>query len=60
VSFEDADYAVLSALARRRDVSIEWVVRQAVHAFIERKQTESSNLELPFIPHLRGPNWDSL
>jgi predicted transcriptional regulator len=39
----------LGALARRHDVSVAWMVRQAVHALIEREQTHPENLELPLI-----------
>ncbi len=49
VSFEDADYAYLSGLARQRDLPIAWLVRQAVHGFIEREQAEAVNLALPFV-----------
>ncbi len=52
VSFEDADYATLCALAHRRDVSVAWVVRQAVHGLLEREKNEGSNLELPLIPRV--------
>jgi hypothetical protein len=50
VSFEDADYATLCALAHDRDVSVAWMVRQAVHGLLEREKTKGTNLELPLIP----------
>jgi hypothetical protein len=49
VSFEDADYAMLCALARRHDVSAAWMIRQAVHNLIEVERTPE-NLELPLLP----------
>jgi predicted transcriptional regulator len=49
VSFDEQEYASLGALARRHDVSVAWMVRQAVHALIEREQTHPENLELPLI-----------
>ena len=50
VSFDDTEYATLSALAQRRDVSVAWLIRQAVRAFIEREKAELANLQLPLIP----------
>jgi len=45
VSLDERDYAQLCALARQHDVSVAWMVRQAVHSLIE--QQPPSNLELP-------------
>jgi len=50
VSFEDANYATVCALARDRDVSVAWMVRQAVHGLLEREKNEGSNLQMPLIP----------
>ena len=33
VSLDDADYAALNALASKGDVSLSWVVRQAIQRF---------------------------
>jgi hypothetical protein len=49
VSFAEQDYATLCALAHRRDASVAWVVRQAVHKLIEEERL-LSQLELPLIP----------
>jgi hypothetical protein len=51
VSFDDGDYATLRAIAHDRDVSVAWMVRQAVHGLLEQEKTKGINLELPFIPH---------
>ena len=54
VSFDNSDYSELCALARRRDVSVAWVIRQAVHGLLEREQTRPENLELPLITRIGG------
>ena len=38
VSFDNGDYAILCALARRDDVSIAWIVRRAVHDLTARER----------------------
>jgi len=55
VSFDDGEYAALCALARRHDVAVAWMVRQAVHSLIEREKTLPENLELPPITRLSEP-----
>ncbi len=35
VSLEEQDYQALDKIARARDASISWVIRQAVRQFIE-------------------------
>lgn len=55
VSFDDGEYATLCALARRHDVSLAWLVRQAVHTLIERERTLPENLELPLTTRLSQP-----
>ncbi len=34
VSLDDADYAALNAMASRSDVSLSWVIRQAIQRFV--------------------------
>ena len=34
VSLDDMDYAALNALASKSDVSLSWVVRQAIQRFV--------------------------
>jgi len=34
VSLDDADYAALNALASGSDVSLSWVIRQAIQRFV--------------------------
>lgn len=49
VSLDEQDYVALCALARQGDVSVAWVVRQAVHAFIEQATYQGENPELPLV-----------
>lgn len=34
VSLDDDDYAALTTIAERSDVSLSWVIRQAIHRFV--------------------------
>ena len=34
VSLDEADYAALNAVASRSDVSLSWVIRQAIQRFV--------------------------
>ena len=34
VSLDDADYAALNAVASKSDVSLSWVIRQAIQRFV--------------------------
>jgi hypothetical protein len=47
VSLDGRDYEQLCALARQHDVSVAWMVRQAVHTLIRRQQDATANPELP-------------
>ena len=49
VSFDAQDYAQLSALAARRDVSVAWLVRHAVHDLISHERDAAENPELPLV-----------
>lgn len=44
VSLDPEDHAALSTLAAKSDVSLSWVVRQAIHRFIQQHQAHP---ELP-------------
>ena len=35
VSLDEADYAALDAIASKSDVSLSWVIRQAIHRFVQ-------------------------
>ena len=35
MSLDQADYAALNAMASKSDVSLSWVIRQAVHQFVQ-------------------------
>lgn len=47
VSIDEREYAALCALARKRDVSVAWMVRRAVHTMIEHERHTAENPELP-------------
>ncbi len=49
VSFDASDYAHLCALAARRDVSVAWLIRHAVHELIGRDSAVAENPELPLV-----------
>ena len=44
VSLDEADYAALDAIASKSDVSLSWVIRQAVHRFVRE---HGAHPELP-------------
>lgn len=44
VSLDDEDYAALTAIAEKSDVSLSWVIRQAIHRFV---QEHGGHPELP-------------
>ena len=44
VSLDEADYAALNAMALKSDVSLSWVVRQAIQRFV---QEHGAQRELP-------------
>ena len=47
VSFDVTDYTHLSAIAARLDVSVAWLIRQAVQDLIRNDREISENPELP-------------
>jgi len=47
VSLDERDYEELCALAHQHDVSVAWMVRQAVHILIRQQQDATANPELP-------------
>lgn len=49
VSFDAADYAQLSALAARRDVSVAWLIRRAVQEMIRAEREAGENPQLPLL-----------
>ncbi len=44
VSLDEADYAALNAMALKSDVSLSWVVRQAIQRFVQEHRAQK---ELP-------------
>lgn len=56
VSLDERDYAQLRALARQHDVSVAWMVRQAVHTLIRQQQDATTNPELPLLRGCLGPD----
>jgi hypothetical protein len=49
VSLDAQEYAKLCALAHSRDVSVAWMVRQAIHDMLAKERDERRNPELPLI-----------
>ena len=54
VSLEEQDYDALAELAVARDVSLSWVIRQAVRQFIE--QAHSGGKKGKEVLHARATN----
>lgn len=44
VSLDDENYTALTAIAAKSDVSLSWVIRQAIHRFV---QEHGAHPELP-------------
>jgi hypothetical protein len=49
VSFDAGEYAQLCTLAARRDVSVAWLIRHAVHELIRSERDAAQNPELPLL-----------
>lgn len=47
VSLDARDYAVLSEIARKDDVSVAWVVRRAISDLVRAHQARNLEPELP-------------
>lgn len=48
VSLDEQDYAALNAVAAKSDVSLSWVIRQAIHRFlVEHGEQPQLPLQLP-------------
>ncbi|MBW4655642.1 MAG: ribbon-helix-helix domain-containing protein [Kaiparowitsia implicata GSE-PSE-MK54-09C] len=45
VSLEEQDYDALTQIAIARDVSLSWVIRQAVRQFIEKCRLEEDKID---------------
>jgi predicted transcriptional regulator len=49
VSLTQEEYIALSHLADQKDVSLSWIIRQAIKKYLEKDAEESQRqLELPF------------
>lgn len=46
VTLDEADYQRICSLADKNDVSAAWVIRRAVHYYLERDETTSSLVEI--------------
>ncbi len=55
VSFDADEYAQLCKLAQQRDVSVAWMIRQAVHELIRHEKDISENPEIP-LPSRQTPH----
>lgn len=51
VSLDEADYAALNAMASRSDVSLSWVIRQAIQCFV-REHGAQPELPLTLAEHV--------
>jgi hypothetical protein len=49
VNMTDAEYAALSELAARFQVSLAWLGRRAMAELVERYRKESDQLKMPFL-----------
>ena len=56
VSLDEREYAELCALARSHDVSVAWMVRQAIHGLIQLEQDKARNPELPLPRRIARPS----
>lgn len=45
VSLEEQDYDALTQIAVAKDVSLSWVIRQAIRQFIERDRESEAKIE---------------
>lgn len=56
VSLDEGDYSALSAIARRNDASLSWVIRQAIHRFVQDDARQpASPRALQRKPHRTSP-----
>ncbi len=56
MSLDDADYAALNALASKSDVSLSWVIRQAIQRFL-REHGVQSQLPLALVEDAAGKRY---
>lgn len=47
VALDDEEYTALADVAEKHRISMAWLVRQAVADFLERYQSENTQLPLP-------------
>ncbi|WP_373320040.1 ribbon-helix-helix protein, CopG family [Ruegeria spongiae] len=47
MSFKESDHEHLSQIAEANDVSLSWVVRQAVSEYLDRNKINEPGLPLP-------------
>ena len=47
VSFKESDHELLNRIAEANDVSLSWVVRQAVAEYLDRNKVDEPGLPLP-------------
>ena len=52
ISLDAGDYAVLTEIARKEDVSVAWVVRRAVGEIVRSHQEGATEPELPLAPNV--------
>lgn len=52
ISLDARDYAILTEIARKEDVSVAWVVRRAVSEIVRSHQEGAAEPELPQAPNV--------
>lgn len=54
VSLTERDHASLTLIAEDQDVSLSWVIRQAIAEYLDRNRREQPALPLGLMRHGRG------
>jgi len=57
INLEDGEYAELSALAEKYDISMAWIGRKAILDFLDRNRENPLQLPLGFTEHGGRPEW---
>ena len=57
INLEDGEYAELSALAEKHDISMAWIGRKAILDFLDRNREAPIQLPLDFAEHGNRLKW---
>jgi predicted DNA-binding ribbon-helix-helix protein len=60
VSLDEQEYSDLRDLARRNDVSVAWLVRQAIYGLIKQKQDTAGIFQLSIMRSMRDSRHSTL